>query len=169
VAITGGYRIDALTALQVEEHAHLTPGELLEAMRKAAPAALAGRRSTTAEDRAAAYAPGPPFDPEWTRGYLLDVIHTRDPWLHRVADIARATGRAPVLTSDHDGRIVADVVAEWAGRHGQAFTLVLDGPAGGTFVTGDGGEHLQLDAIDFCRILSSRAEGRGLLTTKVPF
>jgi hypothetical protein len=27
--------------------------------------------------------PGPPFDEEWTRGYLTDVIHTRDPWMHR--------------------------------------------------------------------------------------
>jgi hypothetical protein len=55
-------------------------------------------------------------------GYLLDTILTRDPWMHRV-DIARATGRDMVLTADHDGRIVADVVAEWARRHGQPFTL----------------------------------------------
>ncbi len=63
-------------------------------------------------------------------GYLLDVILTRDPWMHRV-DIARATGRDLVLTPEHDGRIVADVVAEWARRHGQPFTLTLTGPAGG--------------------------------------
>lgn len=49
----------------------------------------------------------------WSIGYLTDVILTRDPWMHRL-DLARATGQAPMLTSDHDGVIVADVVHEWA-------------------------------------------------------
>ena len=71
----------------------------------------------------------------WRMGYLLDVILTRDPWMHRV-DIARATGRELELTPEHDGRIVADVVAEWARRHGQPCTLTLTGPAGGEFVAG---------------------------------
>jgi uncharacterized protein (TIGR03083 family) len=167
-AATGAMRIDALTALQVEEHAHLTPQELAAALRRAAPAALAARRATTAEERAAVYTPGPPFDGDWTRGYLLDIIHTRDPWLHRV-DIARATSRDVALTPDHDGRIVADVVADWARRHGQPFTLVLDGPAGGTFVAAGGGERYELDAVEFCRILSGRTEGARLLAMEVPF
>jgi len=167
-AATGAMRIDALTGLQVEEHAHLSPEELAEALGAAVPAALAGRSDTTAEERSAPYTPGPPFEGDWTRGFLLDVIHTRDPWLHRV-DITRATGHDMVLTSDHDGRIIADVVAEWARRHRQPFTLVLDGPAGGTFVAGDGGERLELDAIEFCRIVSGRAPGSGLLTQEVPF
>ena len=46
----------------------------------------------------------------WSIGYLTDVILTRDPWMHRL-DLARATGRELVLTADHDGVIVADVVA----------------------------------------------------------
>ena len=54
----------------------------------------------------------------WSLGYLTDVILTRDPWMHRL-DLARATGQAPTLTADHDGVIVADVVLEWARRHGQ--------------------------------------------------
>ncbi len=104
----------------------------------------------------------------WRMGYLLDVILTRDTWMHRV-DIARATDRPMVLTADHDGRIVADVVAEWARRHGRPFTLVLDGPAGGTFTAGGGDESLNVDAVEFCRILSGRATGAGLLTQEVPF
>jgi hypothetical protein len=98
----------------------------------------------------------------------MDVIYTRDTWMHR-GDVSRAVGRDPVLTADHDGRIIADVVAEWSRRHDQPFTLTLTGPAGGTFVAGDGGEHIQLDAVEFCRILSGRAEGAGLLSTEVPF
>jgi hypothetical protein len=64
---------------------------------------------------------------------------------------------------------VADLVAEWARRHGQPFTLTLTGPAGGSYVAGDGGEHIQLNAVEFCRIVSGRAEGTRLLTTAVPF
>ena len=101
-------------------------------------------------------------------GYLLDVILTRDTWMHRV-DIARATGRPSTLTSDHDGRIVADVVAEWGRRHGQPFVLHLDGPAGGDYTSGTGGEEITIDAIEFCRTLSGRATGAGLLTQEVPF
>ena len=73
------------------------------------------------------------------------------------------------MTPEHDGRIVADVVAEWARRHGRPFTLELEGPAGGTFQHGDGGERTTLDAVEFCRILSGRAVGTGLLSTEVPF
>jgi hypothetical protein len=60
-------------------------------------------------------------------------------------------------------------VAEWAGRHGQPFTLVLDGPAGGTFLAGGGGDRYELDAVEFCRILSGRSGGSGLLSQEVPF
>ena len=104
----------------------------------------------------------------WRMSYLLDVILTRDPWMHRV-DISRATSRPLVLTPEHDGRIVADVAAEWARRHGRPFRLELTGPAGGTFVNGDGGEDIRLDAVEFSRILSGRAAGTGLLTQEVPF
>jgi len=88
--------------------------------------------------------------------------------MHRV-DISRAVGRPMRLTADHDGRIVADIVAEWARRHGRPFTLLLTGPAGGSYVQGAGGPDLELDAVEFCRILSRRAPGNGLLTEFVPF
>ena len=68
-----------------------------------------------------------------------------------------------VLSSDHDGRIVADVVADWARRLGQPFTLTLPGPAGGLFTAGAGGAELELDAVAFCRVLSGREYGAGLL------
>jgi hypothetical protein len=105
---------------------------------------------------------------DWSLGYLIDIILTRDPWMHRM-DLAAATGRAPHLTDDHDGVIVADVVAEWAGRHDAAYELRLTGPAGGSWHRGSGGDRLELDAVDFCRILSGRGAGDGLLTVAVPF
>jgi len=89
--------------------------------------------------------------------------------MHRI-DVARATGRELVLTPDHDGRIVTDVVAEWARRHGRPFLLNLTGRAGGEFVSGDGsGEQITIDATEFCRVLSGRAPGNGLLAHEVPF
>jgi hypothetical protein len=104
----------------------------------------------------------------WTIGYLLDVILTRDPWMHRI-DIVRATGAEHVLTADHDALIVVDVVAEWKQRHGQPYALQLNGPAGGSWTSGAGGPRIELDAIEFCRVLSGRAAADGLLATQVPF
>jgi uncharacterized protein (TIGR03083 family) len=103
----------------------------------------------------------------WTVGYLTDVILTRDVWMHRL-DIALATGRTMTLTPEHDGVLVANIAEEWAARHGQPCALVLTGPAGGTWTWGEG-PTVQLDAVDFCRTLSGRAVGEGLLTTFVPF
>jgi hypothetical protein len=164
----GVLRIDALTGLQVAEHAELSVGELLAELHAAAPRGLAARRALPSELRATPYDPELPGEPTWTLGHLLGVIHTRDPWLHRV-DISRATGRPLELTAEHDGRIVENVVAEWAAKHGRPFDLTLTGPAGGHFVDGTGGEAMTLDAIEFCRILSGRAPGSGLLTTRVVF
>lgn len=169
LAATPQAPIDALTAHQVEARRHLEPAELVDALRAAAPRALAGRRGTTAERRAAPFDPGPPFvGRPWTVGYLLDVVLTRDPWMHRM-DIARATGAEPVLTPEHDGRLIAGVVAEWAAYHGQPFTLVLAGPAGSRFAAGESGERHELDAVEFCRIVSGRGSGSGLLSQEVPF
>ena len=165
---TGSLRIDAMTALQVREHAALSPDELRWALHDTVPRALTGRTGTTADQRGALYSSGLPGEDAWTFGYLFDVILTRDPWIHRV-DICRAIEREAELSADHDGRIVADVVADWARRHGQPFTLTLDGPAGGRFSAGVGGSDLELDAVTFCRILSGRAPGSGLLATRVPF
>lgn len=167
-ARTGGRRLDAMTALQVEEHASLAPEELRLAMRDAASRGLQARNATTAAQRAGTYDPQLPGENSWTFGYLFDIVHTRDPWIHRV-DICRATGHFIVLTPEHDGRIVADVVAEWARRHGQPFRLTLGGEAGGCFQAATGGVHLELDAVEFCRILSGRSAGEGLLAARVPF
>ena len=100
---------------------------------------------------------------------LIDVIYLRDTWMHRV-DTATATGAELVLTPEHDGRIVADVVAEWARRHGAPFTLELTGPAGGLFsASGAAGEPTVLDAVEFCTLLAGRGTPTGLFTTIVPF
>jgi len=171
----GGAMIDAMTATQVRERAALTPGELVDRLATVAPRAVRARRRVPAPLRwGVRLKQDPPFSERWTLGYLFDVICTRDPWMHRL-DISRATGRPMRLRPGHDGRLVADVVAEWARRHGRPFTLVLTGPAGGRWradtpgTPGAGGEEIELDALDFCWALSGRAPGDGLLATPVPF
>jgi len=165
----GGVVIDALTDLQVQEHRQLTPAQLIARYADVAARAVRGRRRRSA---LIGRLPMPGAEtiggaPErWTFGYVFETILTRDTWMHRV-DTARATGRDLVLTPDHDGAIVADVVAEWAGRHGQPYTLTLTGPAGARW--GTGGPELELDAIEFCRVLSGRGHGEGLLGVEVPF
>jgi uncharacterized protein (TIGR03083 family) len=165
----GGPVVDSMTAQQVAEQSGLANGELITRAIETAP--RAARWRTKAHPLFGKM----PLKEEvggeqetWRMSYLLTVILTRDPWMHRV-DIARATGRPLVLTPEHDGRIVADVVAEWARRHGKPFRLELTGPAGGSFTQGDHGEEITLDAVEFCRILSGRATGTGLLSQEVPF
>lgn len=99
--------------------------------------------------------------------YLFDMGFTRDVWMHRI-DIAHAAGIAPELTPEHDGRIVADILAEWSRRHGEPYTLTLTGPAGGEFGAGEAGDIQTIDAVEFARILSGRAEGPGILRHKLP-
>ena len=110
----------------------------------------------------------PTNGPRVRLGHLFDRVINRDVWMHRI-DVCDATGRAPVVTADHDGRLVQDVVAEWADLHGQPFDLELTGPAGGSWSRGSGGERIRLDAIDFARTLSGRRPAEGLLRTEVLF
>jgi uncharacterized protein (TIGR03083 family) len=160
--------IDEMTAAQVRDHAALSPTTMTDRIRQTAPKALRGRRRVPAAMRALPIRPGAPFDGVWRLGYLVDVIFNRDAWMHRV-DLTRATAKPLVLTSDHDGRIVADVVAEWARAHRQPFDLTLDGPAGGVFAQGDSGEQLRLDAVEFCRMVSGRGPRSALFNQEVPF
>lgn len=172
----GQASVDAQTAVQVAERAHLGPDELRAELRRVGPRAAKGRRRFPGFVRRR-----PLPEPQvvngvaetWSIGYLVDVILTRDTWMHRL-DLARATGQAPVLTADHDGVLVADVVLEWARRHGRPYRLELSGPAGGSWSAGTGGEEIVMDAADFCRVVSGRPApdgGRptGLLETQVPF
>lgn len=168
----GGPLEAALSAVQIDERIDLDPGQLVTRLRDVAPATVRGRRRTPGLIRNhAKFAVDGPVHEKWTLGYLIDTIYLRDLWMHRV-DAAHATNRPLELTADHDGRIVADVVAEWARRHGRPFELALEGPAGGTFVhqaEAPDSERITIDAVEFCRTLAGRAPATGLLATIVPF
>lgn len=170
----GGSELDAMNDLQVREHAHLGPSEKIAALRMIAPAAVRTRTRTPGLLRrlpiptpeVGAMPSGLPA--RITLGHLNDVILTRDVLMHRI-DIARAAGLDDGLDDGADRRVVADIVAEWAERHGQPVRLDLTGPAGGTYQQHAGGPQLTLDAAEFCRVVSGRASGDGLLATHVLF
>ncbi|UVE96360.1 maleylpyruvate isomerase family mycothiol-dependent enzyme [Dietzia sp. B32] len=158
--------IDALTALQVAENDELSTDDLIRQVRRLAPKAVRHRRRAPGLVRRQVMEDNGEW---WSMGYLFDVILTRDPFMHRV-DIATATGLPMTATADHEGVIVDDVVAEWAGRHDSPYDLELTGPAGGRWQRGDGaGERIVMDAFEFCRALSGRTSADGLLRTQVPF
>ena len=159
--------VEGMNAVQVQERADDDPASLRADLASVGARAVRRRSGLPAALRALPVPFGPPLGTK-PLGYLMDRIYTRDAWMHRI-DIARATGRTPELTADHDRRIVADVVDEWARAHGQAYRLALTGPAGGTWSQGSDGEEITLDAVEFCRILSGRAAGGGLLAHAVPF
>jgi uncharacterized protein (TIGR03083 family) len=168
---SGKPQIDELTDLQVHKHERLSNRDLVEAVQRIGPKAVAGRRRRPALMRARTITDQGPdgASPErWKVGFLTDTILTRDPWMHR-SDIAHALHRPMKLTHEHDGVLIADVVTEWARRHGQPYDLTLTGPAGGHWSSGAPTEAISLDAEEFCRILSGRGPGAGLMSTFVPF
>jgi uncharacterized protein (TIGR03083 family) len=162
-------QVDGLTEIQVERNKSVSREDLVAQLRTLAPKNARWRQSRRLMRKITMKVDMRDGTKEpWKFGYMVDTILTRDTWMHRV-DVAQATGKPMTLTAEHDGRLVADVVAEWARRHGQPYKLHLTGPAGGDFAAGEGGEEITIDAVEFCRILSGRGEGSGLLTQEVPF
>jgi uncharacterized protein (TIGR03083 family) len=168
----GGPLEAALSGVQVRERADMGPVQIVERMAAIAPKTLGGRTRTPAIMRNHfRMAIDGPVHETWKLGYLIDTIYLRDLWMHRI-DVGHALSHPVELSPDHDGRIVVDVVSEWARRHGQPFMLELSGPAGGTFIHHPDlpeAERLTLDAVEFCRILAGRGHPTGLLSTVVPF
>jgi len=169
--IGGVHWVDGLNEAQLRARTGWTSAMLPDLWERASASALKARRRMPAPVRALPLLPigtGLGVHIGWQPlAYLFDIGFTRDVWMHRI-DIARAAGIPPELTSEHDGRIVADLLAEWSGRHVQTYTLTLTGPAGGEFRAGTGGEPQTVDAVEFARILSGRAEGPGILRHKLP-
>jgi uncharacterized protein (TIGR03083 family) len=168
--IGGRHWVDGLNEAQLRARTDWTWPLLADLWERHSTAALKARRRIPAPVRALPLLPigtGLGVHIGWQPiSYLFDIGFTRDVWMHRV-DIARAAGIQAELTAEHDGRIIADIVAEWSRRHGQPYTLILTGPAGGTFHTGEG-ESQTVDAVEFVRILSGRSDGPGILRHKLP-
>lgn len=167
---SGNDKVTEMTALQVEERSNMTGAQMAKQVQAMVPLALKGRTRVPAIVRRLVKIEVPPPHYSMTLGYLIDHVYTRDVWMHRV-DISRATGRDMALEPRHDRDIVATIACDWELAHGQPYELILEGPAGGVFTRGEGGERYVLDAVEFCRIVSGRdpIAAVGLLQTPVLF
>ena len=158
--------VDGMNEFQIRERAQLSDNEIVAQLRTIGPKAVRGRFRTPPPARYLPLPFGPPFG--WVPlKYLLDVGFTRDVWCHRI-DLHAAICRPMHVTAEHDGRLIGDIVAEWAGLYDQPFELVLEGPAGGKYSHGVGGERVEIDALDFIRVLSGRLPGTGVLANSFP-
>jgi uncharacterized protein (TIGR03083 family) len=153
--------------VQVEERDHLTTDELVAQWKATWPKALKGRRRFPPFMRPIPLDFGPVIGKKPMGSYLMDVVFTRDTWMHRI-DTCRAVGLEPVLTTEHDGRLIEDMVAEWTKLYDLSITLHLEGPAGAAYVRGTGNEELTIDAVEWIWILSGRATSTGLLKKELP-
>ena len=157
---------DGLNELQVREKAGLSGPEVVARLRELVERALRHRMRTPLLLRQG-IRPRLDVSGRVSMGWILDVIYTRDTFVHRI-DVCRAVGR-DVVMDDVEERVLADIVAEWAGRHGRPVALRLAGPGGGTYESAGGGEIVECDAVEFARIVSGRGVGEGLLATRVQF
>ena len=167
---TGEQEVDAMTAIQVQRAAGLSTDEVVHELQRLVPKAVTGRGRMPAfiRRRAGLDVEMGTISERWTFDYFLAAILTRDAWLHRV-DLADALG-ASLEVGDVDRAIVGDVAVEWCARHGEPVALTLTGDAGGTLTAGSNGPAIELDAIEFCRIVSGRVPATNpLLGHAVPF
>jgi uncharacterized protein (TIGR03083 family) len=161
------YWWDGMNEIHVRERAALSVAELQAEWARNSERALRARRRLP---RPIAWLPLLKLPAPVGRkpvSYLFDMGFTRDVWMHRI-DLTSAAGTEFDADAEHDGRIVADLVAEWAETHGEPFTLDLGGPAGGHYTAGTGGEHVEIDALEFCRTLAGRRSGEGVLRHPLP-
>lgn len=161
-----GHIVHGANEVQVRERADLNPTELIDRWARAVPAALSGRRRFPPFLRPVRIGFEAPLGRR-PLAYLMDIVYTRDVWMHRI-DVWRATGHQAALTAGHDGRLIADMVADWAATHHHPFTLRLTGPAGGSYTNGNDGPAVDIDATDWAWTVSGRARGSGLLANALP-
>jgi uncharacterized protein (TIGR03083 family) len=158
---------DGMNELQVRERAPATTEQLISEWTTASAKALKSRTKMPRPIAGLKLLNLPEPVGRQPLSYLFDIGFTRDVWAHRI-DIAHAIAVEPDHDAAHDGRILADIIAEWASTHREPFTLVLDGPAAGTFVHGTGGEEVHISVVDFVRTLAERTTAGGVLRHTLP-
>lgn len=170
---------DVINEIQIADRKDKSNAELIAEIREKGPRTIKNRHRVPFFARAIS-----PPRPDGTRlslAHMLDVIYSRDTWMHRI-DLARATNREMKLTRAHDGRIVElvmrDVNALLAPIMGSdAMDVELTGAAGGEWRIGSASPAravIRMDAVDFNIYASGRftyeqARARAVLTGDTAF
>lgn len=158
----GQMQVDALNQRQLTDRAGRTPVDLIGELRTIGPKAIRTRQRLPWPLRRLPIPFGAPLGTVPV-AYLTDLIYTRDTWMHR-ADIARATGRTFIQTTEHDNRVTALVVRDLAYKlrdvlRGRTVVFDLSGAAGGRYRIGTMAEPtviVKMDVVDFNRLASGR-------------
>ena len=119
--------VDHLCASQIGERRHLDIPGLMADLRRWAALAPAKIEAKPGFIRRITLPPSAGLPVGATFGYLIDVINTRDVWLHRI-DLARATGRTHTATpaeAEVVRQVMRDLDHQWAG---DAIDVTLTGP-----------------------------------------
>lgn len=165
--------LDAANQRQVDLRATRTPAELITEMKTRSEASLAGRqRFPWLVRKIRTAVPG--YHKPISLGELIDVIFTRDMWMHRL-DVCRATGHTMVLTPEHDGRINALTMRDLAQNlsdklNGQTVMYRLTGAAGGEWLLGTAASVsavVTMDALDFNWLASKHINGQDALAQNI--
>lgn len=151
--------VDYTTQAQVNQRRGRTPEELLAELEQLTPRFGRARARWPELLRRIAIPRAGGLRPGADLAYLMDVIYSRDVWLHRV-DLARATG-IPTSTTEAESSVVEQVIRdldlEWTGP---PVELELTGRAGGRWALGAGEPvaRVREDTVAFMRLLSGRSD-----------
>ncbi|HEX2043265.1 MAG TPA: hypothetical protein VHF24_11575 [Acidimicrobiales bacterium] len=155
--------MDGMNAVQIRDRSHLTNDELVAALATAGRRAVKGRwRTRRPCDSFPCHSVG-----RWGGSPSSTCSMSGSPVTSGLT--ASTSAWRPVdmfLAADHDARLVADLVAEWTSIHAEPSELVLEGPAGGKFSQGDGGERVEIDPSTSFARSAARLPGTGVLAIR---
>ncbi len=156
--------VDVLNAQQLADRVDADSTELLAELADLA------KRAPRARMRTPRFVRRRPLPPEAggqagdTMAYLIDVIYTRDLWMHRI-DIARATG-CELTPSGAEQTIVEQILRDLdRGWSHAPLNLGLSGRVRGTWTIGGAAADapsVAVDTLAACRLWSGRGDETGL-------
>lgn len=152
--------IDGHMQVQVEEHREMTPAQVHERFLWLWPRANRRLCRIPGVIRRVRVPTGMPAPSKISIGYLHDVIHARDLWMHR-GDVCQAID-TPFTPGTHAGAVIEQVLRDlddqWSGP---TVLLELTGVTSGAWQLGDGQPvaTIRADAVTYMRCLSGRNDG----------
>lgn len=161
------YRLDAMNEMAVDAWRGRAAGELVTEFTRIWRQMVEALPGMPESARKQEFDTGYPDAPPIRLGYVVDIIFTRDLWMHRV-DICRATGRE-FATDQHDRGVIEqalrDLDGEWVGP---PIVLELTGAVPGDWQIGTGGAvaTVQGDTVGVMRNLSGRTAPEPELTVR---